>query len=412
MKKLLFILLSVSIVFAACSKEESDEKIVTYIESIEVVSPESSQEVSVDNFTNRIVVSVPVGSDLTQIVLKVNTGAGVSMVTPSTQEATYDLSSEKALVVLANKKQVTFKIKAGFYYPEITEAIKGWELCTEYAPLPDYLKVYRIPSPLFNKNIVGYIAVADMSRGARFAVVGEKTGLNTPSGYFAANGNPAVIMNAGYFYSTSALSLICRNSQILCSNISSMTRSDGVSNASFYPTRSVFGMKTDGTFTADWIYTAEGTTYAYPAPSPNKAGSAPQAQPSATFPAGAWVWSAQTAVGAGPMLLKNGEIKNTWEAELCDAASGIGPTANNPRSAIGITRYNHLVFFVCEGRNMTTEVPGLTLEEVAQILKDLGCVDAINLDGGGSSCMLINGQETIKPSDKTQRSVSSCVVMK
>jgi exopolysaccharide biosynthesis protein len=31
---------------------------------------------------------------------------------------------------------------------------------------------------------------------------------------------------------------------------------------------------------------------------------------------------------------------------------------------------------------------------------DLGCVEAMNLDGGGSSCMLVNGKETIKPSDK------------
>jgi exopolysaccharide biosynthesis protein len=41
----------------------------------------------------------------------------------------------------------------------------------------------------------------------------------------------------------------------------------------------------------------------------------------------------------------------------------------------------------------------------AQIFKDLGCMEALNLDGGGSSCLLINGKETIKVSDKTQRPV-------
>ncbi|MET0300563.1 MAG: phosphodiester glycosidase family protein, partial [Flavitalea sp.] len=40
------------------------------------------------------------------------------------------------------------------------------------------------------------------------------------------------------------------------------------------------------------------------------------------------------------------------------------------------------------------------LAEEAQILLDLGCQEALNLDGGGSSSMLVNGKPTIKPSDK------------
>jgi len=52
----------------------------------------------------------------------------------------------------------------------------------------------------------------------------------------------------------------------------------------------------------------------------------------------------------------------------------------------------------------TVLVPGVaegaTLQQAAQLMVDLGCVEALNLDGGGSSCMLINGKETIKPSDK------------
>ena len=43
---------------------------------------------------------------------------------------------------------------------------------------------------------------------------------------------------------------------------------------------------------------------------------------------------------------------------------------------------------------------------------DLGCVEAINLDGGGSSCMLVNGIETIKVSDGAQRAVASTVMLR
>jgi exopolysaccharide biosynthesis protein len=92
--------------------------------------------------------------------------------------------------------------------------------------------------------------------------------------------------------------------------------------------------------------------------------------------------------------------------------SDVGATINNPRTAIGFTDDERIILFVCEGRNKTPDTPGFTLEETAKILLDLGCVEAINLDGGGSSCMLVNGRETIKPSDGTQRTITSAVVLK
>ena len=71
-----------------------------------------------------------------------------------------------------------------------------------------------------------------------------------------------------------------------------------------------------------------------------------------------------------------------------------------------------MVTLSCEGREMTEGVADMTTEDVANVMKSLGCVDAINLDGGGSSCMLINGKETIKGTDGAQRAVASAVVMK
>jgi exopolysaccharide biosynthesis protein len=71
-----------------------------------------------------------------------------------------------------------------------------------------------------------------------------------------------------------------------------------------------------------------------------------------------------------------------------------------------------MIVFVCEGREMTEGVAGLSTADVANVLIDLGCVEAINLDGGGSSCMLINGRQTIKPSDGAQRRVGSTIMIK
>lgn len=66
---------------------------------------------------------------------------------------------------------------------------------------------------------------------------------------------------------------------------------------------------------------------------------------------------------------------------------------------MGYTKDNKVIILVIEGRN-PGKAEGATLTQEAQILKDLGCWEALNLDGGGSSCMLVNGAETIKPSDK------------
>src|SRR5690606_15604053 len=108
--------------------------------------------------------------------------------------------------------------------------------------------------------------------------------------------------------------------------------------------------------------------------------------PSATFPETAAVLNAKTAIGGIGVLVKNGEIKNTYIEEMLDVSS----TSNQPRTAIGITADKKMVLFVCEGRNVTAGVAGLTTGDVANVMKSLGCVEALNLDGGGSSGMLVN----------------------
>jgi exopolysaccharide biosynthesis protein len=51
-----------------------------------------------------------------------------------------------------------------------------------------------------------------------------------------------------------------------------------------------------------------------------------------------------------------------------------------------------------QGRS--TDAAGVTLEQAAKLLLDLGCIEGMNADGGGSSCLLVNGKPTIQVSDK------------
>ena len=86
----------------------------------------------------------------------------------------------------------------------------------------------------------------------------------------------------------------------------------------------------------------------------------------------------------GPGLVIDGEI-SVEKGDEVDRAQ-----VTNPRTAFGVISPLHYLFVVSDGR--TKESVGLSLLELAQLLKDLGCVTAYNLDGGGSSTLWFNGR--------------------
>lgn len=89
------------------------------------------------------------------------------------------------------------------------------------------------------------------------------------------------------------------------------------------------------------------------------------------------------AMTFGPALVKDGEIVDqTWNEKHYSYA----PTHRNPRSVIGQTGPLSYVMVVVEGRGDT---PGATFRELAQIMYDLGCVQAYNLDGGNTAEMIM-----------------------
>lgn len=295
----------------------------------------------------------------------------------------------------------------------------GWtNVGNTYGELPEHINVYRSPSDFDGKAVVAYIAVADM-KSAQWDVWSVKSDLTyktndsykTPAEVYQEKNCPVVI-NGGYFFWSDGnytSSLAVSNGKILAYNINYASE-DWISV--YYPTRAAFVQKKDGKFDACWTYaTSSGQHYAYQTPADNSYSKSPLDVPSATFPEKASEFEAQTAIGGGPVLINKGKVVDTWEEELFEVG-GVEPASSQPRTAVGVTADKKMIMFVCEGRNMTDGVKGMTTAEVAEILKDLGCVEAINLDGGGSSCMLVNGKETIKVSDGSQRAVASAVFFK
>jgi len=111
-------------------------------------------------------------------------------------------------------------------------------------------------------------------------------------------------------------------------------------------------------------------------------------------------------VGGGPRLIKNGQLHVTSEQERFQADIAKGRA---PRTALGLGRNGEIILLVVDGRQ--TQSKGLTLWELAGLLKEKGAVEALNFDGGGSSAMVIRNQLVNRPSDGRERPVASSLVL-
>ena len=98
-------------------------------------------------------------------------------------------------------------------------------------------------------------------------------------------------------------------------------------------------------------------------------------------------------ISGGPYLVRRGEIFVDMTEQKLTAIGG-----RNPRTAIGYTKDNNLIMLTADGREGSSV--GLTLIELAQLMKEFGCINAMNLDGGGSTVMYVQGEVVNKPAIK------------
>ena len=120
-------------------------------------------------------------------------------------------------------------------------------------------------------------------------------------------------------------------------------------------------------------------------------------------------WSAaEDVVGAGPQLLKDGRVEITAQREQMSASLSTG---RHPRTAIGTASDGRVLMAVVDGRQPGWS-DGMLLEELARLMQSLGAINAINLDGGGSSTMVVQGKVVNRPSDAAgERPVSDAILV-
>ena len=116
-------------------------------------------------------------------------------------------------------------------------------------------------------------------------------------------------------------------------------------------------------------------------------------------------------VGGAGLLIWNGEPVGDYLVEQLDQQGNAFDTTQHPRTAVGIDGQGKWYFVVVDGRQPGKSV-GMSLEELTQLMASLDCKYAINLDGGGSSTMYLNGAVVNSPSDVSgERAVSDALMI-
>lgn len=113
------------------------------------------------------------------------------------------------------------------------------------------------------------------------------------------------------------------------------------------------------------------------------------------------------ALGAGPTLIRGGNVLVTALEEQFkpDITQGI-----SPRTAVGILPDGQMILVTVDGRSPSTS-RGLSLTGLAYLLQQMGAVEAINLDGGGSTAMAVGPSVVNRPSDGVERRVNNALLV-
>jgi exopolysaccharide biosynthesis protein len=294
-----------------------------------------------------------------------------------------------------------------------------------YQPLPSSVHIYTTSQPIDTGVFRAWYLVADLhDKSLEFTTDTSFRRRLTPADFYKKNNQALVIVNGPFFsYETNLnLNLVIKDGQLIAQNIHSMAGRGKDTFTYRHVVGGALGIYKNRTADVAWIFTdsSKKRGYAFQSPVPVIKDSNAKVnwkryvkdgysmyQHSLNIPA-ARKWKVKTAIGGGPVLLQNGMISISNNEELRFAGKAIND--KHPRTSIGYTADGKLIILVIEGRSAVSH--GATLVQEAQLLKDLGCVEALNLDGGGSSCLLLNGKETNHPSDNKQRQVPGVFVIK
>ncbi|MDC3166472.1 phosphodiester glycosidase family protein [Candidatus Marinimicrobia bacterium] len=267
--------------------------------------------------------------------------------------------------------------------------------------LPEGIEVYMgINQDIPLKAWVAKIDLSHEDISVKVLSSNDKDQRDTPM-QFSKDNNARIIINGGYFNSeknpVEHVGLLKTNGKLEEPASHSVYRD----SERYFISRGAFGITYNGVVDIAWCSTKNDSIFQWERPITNRPG-----YPNDSLPfSSAYYWDVRDALHAGPVLISNGKIDLNIEDEVFFNTPVAGV---QPRSAIGYTIDQHLVLMVVDGRQ--AESRGVYLEELALMMSEFKCIEALNLDGGGSSTMIADNRLLNRPSGRTaQREVMSAI---
>lgn len=289
-----------------------------------------------------------------------------------------------------------------------------WEKQT-YAGLPADVEVYKTTSKLNDRNFNAWYAIADPSKVDFRVLYPETVGTKkTVASQAEAAGDCLALIN-GAIYGNYNIGVIITEGKMTQQWHGEIEGCYWATNSQLYQlTRPIIGVDKDGKAGAYWVgVPQQGTFYYYDRPQPNVVGQAKYGKVTSTSPVPAVSWEPYYAISCGPMVLYDGLVcaDNSMVDDThyytnfeCWDESGVY-SAHPDRTAVGVTADGKIVLFICDGRIDASQ--GAYIKELGPIMKSIGCVHAMNLDGGGSTGMWLSGAGMINYKDSSWRAVKS-----
>lgn len=282
-----------------------------------------------------------------------------------------------------------------------------------YGSLPSSVHVFTTTDLIDGKPNIAYYVIADLKdRKLNFTTDTTFNRRFTPQQFYEKNQQPLLVVNGTFFdFATNRnLNAVIKDGKLVSYNVHTTALKGKDTLMYMHTFRSAIGISKKRQGDVAWLYTDSNKRKAlalqlpfdgykdsvrnFPYSTANTLTTIVSHQQSAPF---LKKWKMETAIGGGPVLIQHSKIKITNNEERMFTGKAIDD--KHPRTAMGYTADGKLMILVVQGR-MPGFAEGASLTQLAKLLLDLGCLEALNLDGGGSSCMLLNGKETIKPSDK------------
>lgn len=308
-----------------------------------------------------------------------------------------------------------FLLITGLYTKAQTSSLHWNEVTDQFGPLPQSIKVFASDKIFKDSNFVGYY-VSINTKDKKLDMGADTTLYRrfTPQQFYTRIGQPYVVVNSSFFefVHNTNVNIVVKEGVPVSYNIHSIPAKGKDTLTYTHVLGSALGMDKKGKIDVVYTYTDSNSkeilyqqTVMKPFRDSNIKLSVNDARLNGLTP-----WKVKWANGGGPVLMSEGQIHITNDDERKFAGKAI--LDYHPRTAMGYKKDGTLIIMAIQGR-MKGIAAGITLTELANLFQELGCYEAINLDGGGSSCLLVNGKETIKPSDATgQRPVPAVFYVK